>query len=132
MKKTKRSGKGGFGDNPQNINRSGRKKGTKNKSTLVQAQLMVKDLSECAAATLEALMKSDKDFLGIKDDVPIKMRYDAAKELLTKATEFEKETKKELEKSKTITGSKVTTTAGKPMAAPVDGPRVFSSAKKTT
>jgi len=117
----------GFALNPQNINRGGRKKGSKNRKTMLQAQLKVTDVAECAAATLEALMKNDKDFLGTKEDVPTSVRYNSAKELLSRAGDYDKEDKKD--KAKQSPSAKVHSGGSKAAPTPASGPQVFSSAK---
>ncbi len=89
-KKTGNANKG-FAANPQNINRGGRPKGSRNKSTLLRAQIQMDSDTEFAAELYGALMRNDKDFLGIKDDVPISMRLAAAKEVMNKTIANEKE-----------------------------------------
>lgn len=84
-------GKQGFASNPHLINRGGRPKGSRNKSTLIKAQLKFDTASEEAAATLEAMMRNDKEYLGIKEDVPLSLRQSACKEILAKAIANEKD-----------------------------------------
>lgn len=81
----------GFASNPHLINRGGRPKGSRNKSTLVRAQLQMDSDTEFAAELLGAIMRNDKEFLGIKDDVPIPVRITAAKEVLNKSIANEKD-----------------------------------------
>ena len=85
--------KRGFAAHPENINRGGRPKGSRNKSTLVKAQLELDDMSLMATELLKALMQNDKDTLGLNEseDVPLKLRMDAAKEALNKAIANEKD-----------------------------------------
>lgn len=81
----------GFASNPENINRAGRPKGSRNRSTLIKAQIKMDSATEYAAELLEAIMSNDKEFLGIKDDVPVGMRIAAAKEVLNKSIANEKD-----------------------------------------
>lgn len=81
----------GFASNPENINRAGRPKGSRNRSTLIKAQIKMDSATEYAAELLEAVMSNDKEFLGIKDDVPVGMRIAAAKEVLNKSIANEKD-----------------------------------------
>jgi len=74
----------------------GRRKGSRNKTTLAKAQLQIDDLSLVAVGYLEALMRNDKDFLDCKDNVPYTVRFNAMKEILNKGIANEKE--KELPK----------------------------------
>jgi len=83
--------KKGFASNPANINRNGRPKGSRNKSKLIQAQLNIDSYAEEAVEVLYAIMKGDKDKLGVSQDVPISMRIAAGKEILGKAIANEKE-----------------------------------------
>ena len=108
--------KKGFGSHPENINRNGRPKGSRNKSKLIAAQLSIDNYAEEAVEVLYAIMKGDKEALGVKQDVPITMRVQASKELLAKAIANEKE--KEAKKS----------TKTKEVPAEDTGPKVFSSA----
>lgn len=81
----------GFASHPHLINKGGRPKGSRNKSTLVKAQLQMDSDTEFAAELLGAIMRNDKEFLGIKDDVPIPVRITAAKEVLNKSIANEKD-----------------------------------------
>lgn len=90
-KETKPKAKRGFAANPHLINKSGRPKGSRNKSSLLKAQLNIDDLSVAASELLEAMIHNDKATLGITDDVPIKMRMDAANSVLNKAIANEKD-----------------------------------------
>lgn len=69
----------------------GRPAGSRNKSKLIKAQLKFDDASELAAETLKALMKNDKEFLNISDDVPATIRLQACKVILDKAIANEKD-----------------------------------------
>lgn len=81
----------GFALNPHLINFKGRPKGSRNKSTLIKAQLRMDSDTEFAAELLGAIMRNDKGFLEISDDVPITMRIAAAKEVLNKSIANEKD-----------------------------------------
>lgn len=83
----------GFASNPENINRGGRPKGSRNKSTLIKAQLRLDDMSLQATEIIQAIMNNDKETLGLKEteDVPVTLRLAAAKEALNKAVANEKE-----------------------------------------
>lgn len=83
----------GFASNPQGINRAGRPKGSRNKSTLLKAQLLMDSSTEYAAEFYDALMRNDTDFLGITTDVPLSIRLASAKEVMNKtiANESSKE-----------------------------------------
>ena len=81
----------GFASHPHLINKGGRPKGSRNKSTLVKAQLQMDSDTEFAAELLGAIMRNDKEFLGIRDDVPIPVRITAAKEVLNKSIANEKD-----------------------------------------
>lgn len=87
---TKGSGRG-FKSHPENINKGGRPKGSRNKSSLMKAQLQLDSDSETAAEVLRAIMANDKDTLGLKDDIPVTLRMGAAKEILNKAIANEKD-----------------------------------------
>lgn len=84
-KKEKPKALKGFAANPENINRGGRPKGSRNKSTLLRAQIQMDTDTEYAAEMLGAVMRNDKDFLGITVDVPTTLRIAAAKEVLNKS-----------------------------------------------
>ena len=75
----------------KNKNGAGRPKGVRNKSTLVKAQLAFDDAAELAAQTLIALMKNDKQFLGITDDVPATIILQACKTVIDKSIANERE-----------------------------------------
>lgn len=99
----------------------GRPAGSRNKSTLMKAQVMIDDLTLVAVEHLEALMKNDKKALKCKADVPYSIRFSATKEILGKgiANEKEKETVKHPSTETQITES------GKKVHI---GPQVFSTA----
>lgn len=107
----------GFGSNPENINRGGRPKGSRNKSKLIKAQLAFDDYAELAAERLKLIMMGDSEALGVKE-VPITMQVQAAKVILDKAIANEKE--KEAKAGKTPEQGKPT------------GPVVYSTAAKTS
>lgn len=92
--------KTGFALNPEGINRGGRPKGSRNKSSMMKAQYQLDEAAELAVATLTALMMNDKETLGITTDVPPTVRIAASKEILNKviANEKEKESEKSSEK----------------------------------
>lgn len=90
-KNDKVKSKRGFAANPENINRGGRPRGSRNKSSLLKAQLNLDDLSVASAELLAAIVHNDKETLGVKDDVPLKMRMDAANSVLNKAIANEKD-----------------------------------------
>jgi len=96
----------GFGSNPQNINRGGRPRGSRNKSKLIKAQLAFDDYSELAAERLKQIMMNDTEALGVKE-VPVSMQVQAAKVILDKAiaNEKEKEDKSSKATDKTNDGS---------------------------
>lgn len=81
----------GFAANPHLINKGGRPKGSRNKKSIIKAQLQLDDMSVMATEVLQALMMNDKDILGITDDVPLSLRLNAAKEALNKAIANEKD-----------------------------------------
>ena len=83
--KTTGNSKKGFASNPAAINRAGRPKGSRNKSTLLRAQIQMDTDTEYAAEMLGAVMRNDKDFLGITQDVPMSLRIAAVKEVLNKS-----------------------------------------------
>lgn len=98
----------------------GRPKGSRNKSSLMKAQVMIDDLTIDAVLHAEALMKNDKDFLNSKDDVPYTVRFNAMKEILAKSIAAEKE------KEPSKTGSETPSAgAGENVHT---GPKVFSTA----
>jgi len=86
-------GKQGFASNPNNINRGGRPKGSRNKSSLVKSQLRIDSITTEAVDLLHALMVNDKEALGITSDVPLSIRKDSAKEIINKAIANEKDKK---------------------------------------
>lgn len=69
----------------------GRQHGSRNKTNLVKAQLLIDDLTLETVQYLEALMKNDKEFLDSSDDVPYTVRFNSIKELLGKGIANEKE-----------------------------------------
>ena len=83
----------GFAAHPEHINRAGRPKGSRNKSTLIKAQLQLDSSTEKAAEFLTAVMENDTKTLGLKEDdnIPMKDRIAAAKEILNKAIANEKD-----------------------------------------
>lgn len=91
----KKKGKQGFASNPQNINKKGRPEGSRNKTTLMKAQLAIDDAAEAAIETLIALMSNDKALLGIDGDVPLTLRMNASKLLFDKSIANEKEKEKD-------------------------------------
>lgn len=100
--------------------KAGRPSGSRNKSVLMKAQVLIDEMSVDAVLYLEALMKNDKGFLDIKDDVPPTIRFNATKEILSKGIANEKskdEVKQPSQSSTTENGEKVHT-----------GPQVFSTA----
>lgn len=101
--------------------KAGRPSGSRNKSTLMKAQVRIDDLTLEAVNHLEALMKNDKDTLNSKDDVPYSIRFNATKEILAKG--IANESKKEDDKP---VGGKQTSDENK---EPVHiGPVVYSTA----
>lgn len=92
----------GFALNPEGINLAGRPKGSRNKTTLLKAQLQLDDSTEAAAEFLDALLRNDKELLGIKDDVPLVLRHKAAVDILNKAIANEKDKEPVGEKLKEI------------------------------
>jgi hypothetical protein len=98
----------------------GRPTGSRNKSTLMRAQVRIDDLTFEAVQYLEALMKNDLQKLDSKDDVPYSIRFSATKEILAKgiANEASKKAVDIPEAQETEGGKKVHT-----------GPQVFSTAK---
>ena len=102
----------------------GRPPGSRNKSTLIQAQIQIDDLSLTAVQYLNALMTNDKTLLECEDDVPYSIRFNATKEILAKgiANEKDKDVPKATQGTQTDeTGKKVHT-----------GPQVFSTAAKAS
>ena len=75
----------GFALNPLGRNVTGRPKGSRNKATLLKAQLKMDSATEQAAEFYEAMMNNDTEALGISDDVPLTLRLAAAKEIMNKA-----------------------------------------------
>ena len=100
--------------------KAGRPAGSRNKSTLLKAQIRIDDLTLEAVDYLEALMRNDLQKLDSKDDVPYSIRFNATKEILAKgiANEREKDTVP-------VVQGKETTDAGEKVHT---GPRVFSTA----
>ena len=97
--------KKGFGSNPQNINRAGRPKGSRNKASMKQARDFVDANALECAQYLTAIMRNDKEFLDIKSDVDIKTRKAAALDLFNKSIANEKDNK-ELEEDERRAASK--------------------------
>lgn len=97
-KKTKQ--KKGFALNPEGINRTGRPKGSRNKSSMMKAQFQLDEAAEIAVQTLLALATNDKDSLGVTDNVPATTRLAAAKEILNKVIANEKDKLDEAPKDK--------------------------------
>ena len=81
----------GFALNPEGINQTGRPKGSRNKSTLLRAQLKMDSSTEYAAELLEALMTNNKEFLGVTDDVPLTIRRQSALDIMNKSIANEKD-----------------------------------------
>lgn len=86
----------GFALNPDGINKGGRPRGARNKSSMMKAQYQLDEAAEIAVGILLSLTTNDKEALGITTDVPPTVRLAAAKEILNKviANEKEKETEK--------------------------------------
>lgn len=102
--------------------KAGRPSGSRNKSTLMKAQVRIDDLTLEAVNYLEALMKNDKNTLNSQDDVPYSIRFNATKEILAKG--IANESKKEDDKP---AGGKQTSDENK---QPVHtGPVVYATAK---
>ena len=99
--------------------KAGRPAGSRNKSTLMKAQVRIDDLTLVAVDYLEALMKNDKNLLNCKDDVPFSIRFNATKEILSKgiANEAAKKPVEQPDSSTPVDGDKVHV-----------GPRVFATA----
>lgn len=83
--------KRGFAVHPENINKGGRPKGSRNKSTLLRAQLQLDSDTEDAAALLGAIMRNDTAFLGISTDVPLALRQKTAIDIMNKSIANEKD-----------------------------------------
>lgn len=81
----------GFALNPKGINLGGRPKGSRNKSSMLKAQIQLDEAAEVAVSVLIALATNDKESLDIKADVPATTRLAAAKEILNKVIANEKE-----------------------------------------
>ncbi len=88
--KPAKSGRG-FASNPQNINRSGRPKGSRNRSKMIAAQLKLDDHAEDMVDILILIAKGDSEALGVKGEIPVTMRRAAAKDVIDKAIANEKE-----------------------------------------
>jgi hypothetical protein len=99
----------------------GRPKDSRNKSTLMKAQILIDGLTLDAVGYLEAMMRNDKDKLDCKDDVPYSIRFNATKEILAKGIANEKE--KSVPTTSTSTSE---TEDGKKVHT---GPQVFATAK---
>ncbi len=80
----------GFGSNPHLINKGGRPKGSRNKSSLVKTQLKIDSLSELAVDVIAALATNRAEDYGIVTVKPETM-LSAAKALLDKSISQEKE-----------------------------------------
>ena len=104
-----------------NKKKAGRPVGSRNKSTLIKAQVLIDDLSYESVQYLEALMKNDTEFLNCKTDVNYTIRFNATKELLSKGIANEKE------KNAMNTPPAVQPTDGSEEGH--IGPQVFSTAK---
>ncbi len=83
--------KKGFALNPDGINKGGRPKGSRNKSSMMKAQYQLDDAAEVAVATLLSLATNDTQALGVTDNVPPTVRLAAAKEILNKVIANEKD-----------------------------------------
>lgn len=83
--------KTGFALNKDGINRTGRPKGSRNKSSMMRAQYELDNAAEIAVQTLLALATNDKESLGVTDNVPPTTRLAAAKEILNKVIANEKD-----------------------------------------
>lgn len=74
----------------QSGNPNGRPKGSRNKSTLVKAQLLLDDTSEVAVKLFQAIVSRDEDALAefglLPDDVNLKSMMEAAKVVLAQAS----------------------------------------------
>lgn len=116
-KKTTAQKRKGFGSNPENINREGRPKGSRNKSKLIKAQLAFDSYSELAVDRLKQIMMNDAKGLGVKE-VPISMQVQAAKVILDKAIANEKEKQGQAKNSQHSLGEKT------------QNPVVYSTASK--
>lgn len=108
----------GFAANPQLINRGGRPKGSRNKKSIVKAQLQLDDMAVMATEVLQALMMNDKAALGIQEDVPVSIRLNAAKEALNKAIANEKDKEAAVNKESAEKGPVVPEQSG-PVFSPV-------------
>jgi len=96
----------------------GRPKGSRSKSKLILAQMQIDDAAGLAVDTLVALMKNDKAYLGITDDVSPTLRFNVSKTILDKAIANEKDKESALGGEKPVVGT----------MAP-SAPKVFSVAK---
>lgn len=70
---------------------AGRTPGTRNRSSLIRTQIEFDSAAPIAARTLIALMKNDKEFLNITEDVPTSIILQACKVVIDKAIANEKE-----------------------------------------
>ena len=97
----KKKAKRGFAAHPENINLGGRPKGSRNKSTLIRAQLQLDGTTEQAAEFLAAVMENNTTKLGLKDDdvVPMALRLAAADKILNKAIANEKDKESPVEEA---------------------------------
>lgn len=92
--------KKGFALNPDGINKGGRPRGSRNKSSMMKAQYQLDEAAEIAVSILLALTTNDKATLGITTDVPPTVRLAASKEILNKVIANEKEKEVEQPTSK--------------------------------
>lgn len=75
----------GFAAHPENINRGGRPKGSRNKASLKLARELMDTDSLEAAQTLAAIMRNDKEFLGTSVDVKMETRAKVAADIINKS-----------------------------------------------
>lgn len=99
--------------------RAGRPTGSRNKSTLMKAQIKIDDLTLEAVEYLEAMMKNDKSKLDCTEDVPYTIRFNATKEILAKGIANEKD--KDVPNKTPVKDDVKESTS--------TGPRVYASAK---
>ena len=106
----------------------GRPKGSRSKTTLMKAQLLVDDFSIEAVENMIALANNDsEDKLKMKGKVPATIVLAANSKILDKALANEKE--KLDEKPEKVQPIVVTEAVTEDSVVPI-GPKVFSSAKK--
>lgn len=77
--------KRGFAAHPENINRGGRPKGSRNKASLKLARELMDTDSLEAAQTLAAIMRGDKEFLGTQQEVKLELRAKVAADIINKS-----------------------------------------------